>query len=487
MSDHADLSALEKQYDIPDGLYVRLINDGERSGPTAVSSMGAIGRAQLRPGTARDMGLSGSDIWDDKRNVEGGAKYLKWLHDQLGDWSLAVAAYNDGIGNVRKAGGVPAKAMDYVGRVMGTGGSATTTTDPAAAMAEDPARKQMMADLGVATKQATEANNELRTDLGRSNEAYGQQIKGLREEVGDLPLPPTLRDLPTPPDPKDTLKDPQRALGQFLPALAVLGSLGTRRAATTAFKSAAAAMKAQKENDKELFQDKHQEWKDNMESALDSWNAERDRYLDIINNKKMSMEERLSELRVQAAVDDNKRLMAAATVGNVDMIYKNLQAGDMAAYHLATVMNQTNRNETARAAAEEKERADKAHEDIQRMEAGYKAASANKLTLSQWVAQQMALKGGAGANWTDAQEQLLARAESDLQRLNLGGDTPPPAAPGGKPAAPAAAPPVAGGPGSKASPLPLPPNPKPSDLKKGAYYKTARGEAMWDGHQFVVQ
>ena len=44
---------------------------------------------------------------DDRRNVvkstQVAIKYLKYLHNQLNDWNLALAAYNWGIGNVKKA------------------------------------------------------------------------------------------------------------------------------------------------------------------------------------------------------------------------------------------------------------------------------------------------------------------------------------------------------------------------------------------------
>ena len=74
----------------------------------AVSSRNAAGLWQILPGTARDLKLSRS-WWYDARHdapaaTEAALDYLTFLHDEFdGDWMLAVAAYNCGPGNVRRA------------------------------------------------------------------------------------------------------------------------------------------------------------------------------------------------------------------------------------------------------------------------------------------------------------------------------------------------------------------------------------------------
>ena len=74
----------------------------------AVSSRSAAGLWQILPGTARDLKLTRS-WWYDARHdapsaTEGALDYLTSLRDQFdGDWMLAVAAYNCGPGNVRRA------------------------------------------------------------------------------------------------------------------------------------------------------------------------------------------------------------------------------------------------------------------------------------------------------------------------------------------------------------------------------------------------
>lgn len=74
----------------------------------AVSSRKAAGLWQILPGTARDLKLTRS-WWYDARHdapaaTDAALDYLISLHELFdGDWMLAVAAYNCGPGNVRRA------------------------------------------------------------------------------------------------------------------------------------------------------------------------------------------------------------------------------------------------------------------------------------------------------------------------------------------------------------------------------------------------
>jgi soluble lytic murein transglycosylase-like protein len=74
--------------------------------PYAVSPKGAQGLMQLIPATAQRFGVS--NAFNPAQNIEGGAKYLRYLLE-LYDWNypLALAAYNAGEGAVAKYGGVP--------------------------------------------------------------------------------------------------------------------------------------------------------------------------------------------------------------------------------------------------------------------------------------------------------------------------------------------------------------------------------------------
>ena len=69
----------------------------------ARSYKGASGLMQLMPGTARRFGVA--NIFDPAQNIEGGARYLRFLLDMFdGDVKLALAGYNAGENAVVGAG-----------------------------------------------------------------------------------------------------------------------------------------------------------------------------------------------------------------------------------------------------------------------------------------------------------------------------------------------------------------------------------------------
>lgn len=70
--------------------------------PGAVSAAGAIGLAQLMPGTAEALGV---DPWDPRQNLVGGARYLRAMLGRFSSTDLALAAYNAGPNAVERAGG----------------------------------------------------------------------------------------------------------------------------------------------------------------------------------------------------------------------------------------------------------------------------------------------------------------------------------------------------------------------------------------------
>src|SRR5213079_3756752 len=87
--------------------------------PRAMSNKGARGLMQLMPGTALRFGVS--SIWDPRQNIEGGARYVRFLLDRFdGDVNLTLAGYNAGEGAVEKYGRrIPpyAETQEYVRRI----------------------------------------------------------------------------------------------------------------------------------------------------------------------------------------------------------------------------------------------------------------------------------------------------------------------------------------------------------------------------------
>ncbi len=110
--------AAARRHDVPEEMFLRLVQQESGWNAGAVSSKGATGLAQLMPGTADFLGV---DINDPAENLDGGARYLRMMYDRFGSWRLALAAYNAGPQAVEKHGGIPPfdETKNYVIAILG--------------------------------------------------------------------------------------------------------------------------------------------------------------------------------------------------------------------------------------------------------------------------------------------------------------------------------------------------------------------------------
>ncbi|HXR34743.1 MAG TPA: lytic transglycosylase domain-containing protein [Candidatus Binataceae bacterium] len=100
------VARIAAQHSLPPELIHSVIQVESNYNPYAVSSKGARGLMQLIPATARRFGVA--DVFNPADNIQGGARYLKYLLDLYGgNYPLALAAYNAGEGAVAKYGMVP--------------------------------------------------------------------------------------------------------------------------------------------------------------------------------------------------------------------------------------------------------------------------------------------------------------------------------------------------------------------------------------------
>lgn len=95
-----------KSYNIPEEIkYLPIIESSMN--PHAVSRVGATGLWQFMFATAKDYGLNMDNFVDERKDPiqasYAAAAYFRDAYEELGDWLLSIAAYNCGMGNVKRA------------------------------------------------------------------------------------------------------------------------------------------------------------------------------------------------------------------------------------------------------------------------------------------------------------------------------------------------------------------------------------------------
>jgi soluble lytic murein transglycosylase-like protein len=100
--------------------------------PRAVSRKGACGLMQIMPATGQRFGLSRRELFEPRKNIDAGVRYLALLAERFQDeLPLVLAAYNAGEGSVDRYRGVPPyrETREYIRRIYRSLGAATEVAD----------------------------------------------------------------------------------------------------------------------------------------------------------------------------------------------------------------------------------------------------------------------------------------------------------------------------------------------------------------------
>lgn len=96
------------EYGVPEHIIYAVIKTESGFDPSAVSSVGARGLMQMMEATFGDIkrDLKTEHTFDDlftpEISIRYGIYYLRYLYDMFGNWKHVIAAYNGGLGNVKK-------------------------------------------------------------------------------------------------------------------------------------------------------------------------------------------------------------------------------------------------------------------------------------------------------------------------------------------------------------------------------------------------
>lgn len=322
--------------------------------PNARSPAGATGVMQLMPATAKAFGVT--NPLDPAQNIHGGAAALaEDLTRYKGNLGLALGAYNGGpkaidSNRIRpETAGYVTKVLD---RFAGLGGTVPPgTTIPKATLPDHAAvkngrpltpsdavtgfhpsdyealQKEAFKDplVGMADKAVSkeiEANDRAASVVEKNIPEYAKLRERMRA-AGQLPDAPNFQELPG--EKQVEIRDPLKALTQFMPILALLGGAVNKNFSLAAMDAATGAMNAQKAGDYAKREEEHQKWLDNTKRVVEGNALMLNRYEIAMGRRKAGLDEIKGEMEAIASENGDLVTLANLQKGNLESVYKGMQ------------------------------------------------------------------------------------------------------------------------------------------------------------------
>jgi hypothetical protein len=193
---------------------------------------------------------------------------------------------------------------------------------------EERLRRESWARQDEATAKQSELNRRLTEEQIRDIQANRQW-----REQHPRPAPPTI-----PPPPQFHLTPPPGLFGdnstpqgqnapgnQWMQAMTQFGAIGSstdRRSAITAMVAMTGMLKGWAQGEKQLFDENYKAWKDGSETIIHNYERQRDYYDDVLNDNKMSMQEKQNELALRAFEFKDTIVQELTVQGRFDQVDK---------------------------------------------------------------------------------------------------------------------------------------------------------------------
>ena len=128
-------------------------------------------------------------------------------------------------------------------------------------------------------------------------------------------------------------EDYQKYSLEFASAMAVIGAIGgkwTRNVGNSSLNAFAGALKGWQSGNQEAYENAAKEWQQNTQKTLENNRAEMEKYHEIINNKKLNIDQMMAAMNLVSAEYQNKIMFDATVAKNYTMAFAAADKMEMA-------------------------------------------------------------------------------------------------------------------------------------------------------------